>query len=73
METGWIMDGTHGGVLQPSWIAGIVEKGFWGVKTKGKVRLPVTTYRCPKCGHLTSWPPTGGLCFLGTPPVQTKL
>jgi hypothetical protein len=54
MEPGWIMDFTQGGIA-PTWVRGIVEKGFWGVKLRGKERLPVSTFRCPKCAQLKSF------------------
>ena len=54
MELGWIMDFTQGGIA-PTWVRGSVEKGFWGVKVRGKERLPVNTFRCPKCGQLKSF------------------
>ena len=58
MELGWIMDVTHAGSDQPAWVPGMVEKGFWGVKLRGKARLPVNTFRCPKCGQLKSFAQT---------------
>jgi hypothetical protein len=56
MEAGFVLDHTHGAVMQSVWIDGAPERSFWtGVKTKGRRRLPVTTYRCPKCGYLESY------------------
>jgi hypothetical protein len=59
MDLGWIMDITHGAVNQPTWLKGVTEKSFWGgVKWRGKERLPVNTFRCPKCGQLKSYAPS---------------
>jgi len=55
MEVGWLMDFTPGKFAPPTWLKGIFEKGFWGAKLHGKERLPVHTYRCPKCGRLESF------------------
>jgi len=39
-----------------SWVAGAPEKSVWtGLKTKGRDVLPVTTYRCERCGYLESY------------------
>jgi hypothetical protein len=46
-----------------SWIEGEPEKSFWsGMKTKGKRRLAIVSYRCTKCGFLENYatqPATG--------------
>jgi hypothetical protein len=56
METGFILDYTHGGVAQAAWVEGPPVKSFWlGINLKGKRRVPVETYRCPKCGVLESY------------------
>jgi hypothetical protein len=57
MHPGYILDSKHGdrrGVTE--WIAGLPEKSFWmGLKIKGRQRLPVTAYRCERCGFLESY------------------
>ena len=57
MEEGFIADFTErGGVKVSNWIEGEPEKSFWrGIKTKGREKLPVTTYRCVRCGYLVSY------------------
>jgi len=57
MEAGVILDKGHANSLSTSeWLEGKPEKSFWaGLKTKGRDRLPVRTYRCPKCGYLESY------------------
>jgi hypothetical protein len=60
MEEGFILDSTYGGRDQSTWIQGPPEFGRWtGVKVRGRVMLPVTTYRCPKCGYLESYASAG--------------
>jgi hypothetical protein len=56
MERGFIADQTYGGVLPSKWIEGAPESSFWtGVKTRGKVDVEVSTYRCAECGYLESY------------------
>ena len=56
MEEGFLLDCTHGGTLQATWVDGSPTRSFWtGIKLKGKERLPVTTFRCTKCGYLESF------------------
>ncbi len=44
---------------QQEWAEGPPEKSFWtGFKLKGKEKLRVATYRCPKCGLLQSYAPS---------------
>jgi hypothetical protein len=46
--------GTAAGHLE--WISGKPEKSRWlGFKLKGRRRLPISIWRCPKCGWLTSY------------------
>jgi hypothetical protein len=56
MEPGFVLDWTHGGVAQSSWVDGVPVPSIWtGLKLKGHERVPVTTYRCTKCGFLESY------------------
>jgi hypothetical protein len=57
MERGFVLDQTYGAVMQSAWMEGAPERSIWtgGVKLKGRRRLPVTTYRCPRCGYLESY------------------
>ncbi len=58
MEAGYVLDQTYGAMTQSQWIDGAPEQGFWtGLKVRGHQRLPVTTYRCTKCGYLESYAP----------------
>ena len=56
MDEGFMLDRTHGANVQSSWVEGPPEKSFWqGLKMKGRAVIPVTTYRCSKCGYLESF------------------
>jgi hypothetical protein len=56
MDEGFVVDHTHGGALQSSWVGGPPRKSFWtGLKLSGTAKYPVTTYRCTHCGYLESF------------------
>lgn len=56
MEQGYIIDESHGMRTVTKWIAGEPERSMWtGLKTRGKERRDVTTYRCRRCGYLESY------------------
>jgi len=57
MEPGFLIDRGHLNALETAqWVEGEPEKSFWtGLKTKGRDRHPVTTYRCERCGYLESY------------------
>jgi hypothetical protein len=57
MEPGFLFDRSHDEYGKPSqWVEGAPETSFWlGTKTRGKVKIPVTTWRCIKCGYLESY------------------
>jgi hypothetical protein len=57
MEPGFLIDVGHGQTAVPKWAAGEPHSSFWsaGLKLRGKEQLPVTTYRCRRCGYLESY------------------
>jgi len=56
MEEGFILDREHGGVAVSQWVEGEPERSFWtGIKTRGREKFQVTTYRCSGCGYLESY------------------
>jgi hypothetical protein len=57
METGFMIDVGYGKTAVPKWVGGEPESSFWssGLKLRGKEQLPVTTYRCRRCGYLESY------------------
>jgi hypothetical protein len=61
MEPGFLLDRGHVNALsRAEWLEGEPEKAFLaGLKTKGKDRFPVTTFRCDRCGYLESYADAG--------------
>jgi hypothetical protein len=61
MEPGVLLDrGDHNSLSTSDWLKGEPERTFWGgLKTKGRDRLPVHTFRCPNCGYLELYAITG--------------
>ena len=57
MEPGLVIDHTgQGSVTELQWMEGDAVRSFWtGIKTKGRHRFHVITYRCQKCGYLESY------------------
>ena len=56
MEPGFVPDNTHAGFQTQNWYPGKAEPSFWmGLKLKKDSLVPITTLRCPKCGHLESY------------------
>ena len=40
------------------WVEGVPEKSFWtGIKTRGRKRLKIETWRCGRCSYLESYAP----------------
>lgn len=56
MEEGFTLDNTYGARLQSGWVEGAPERSRWtGISLKGKDLLPITTFRCVRCGYLESY------------------
>ena len=56
MDTGFVLDRTHGANAQETWVDGAPEPSIWtGLRVKGQQLIPVRTFRCPKCGYLESY------------------
>ena len=57
MQPGFLLDSKHGdrrGATE--WVEGLPEKSFWmGLKIKGRQVLPVTAFRCERCGFVESY------------------
>ena len=51
------MDVGYGRTAVPNWVAGEPVNNFWswGLNLRGKQQLPVSTYRCRRCGYLESY------------------
>ena len=47
---------TNGGKSLSQWVEGKPERSLWtGLKTKGLEMLPVTSFRCARCGFLETY------------------
>lgn len=57
MERGFVADKAHYSVpVTQEWVEGAPETSFWsGLKMKDRDILPVSTFRCEKCGYLESY------------------
>jgi hypothetical protein len=57
MEAGFVLDrGHHSTAATQDWIEGTPERSFWtGIKTKGKEKHGVRSFRCERCGLLESY------------------
>ena len=57
MEQGFVLDRAHGDSMRTQeWLEGEPVKSFWsGLKTKGREKHPVRTFRCERCGYLESY------------------
>ena len=59
MDAGLMLDRTHGGSEEPTWIKGTADRGIFDlIMERDRERLPVVTFRCPKCGRLESFTQT---------------
>jgi hypothetical protein len=54
MEVGFIPDNAFGGI-RSIWVEGLPEKGWFGMKLKGRRKLEIATYRCTSCGYLEGY------------------
>jgi hypothetical protein len=63
MDPGFVADFQHNSIRQTKWTAGEPQVGkFLGIEITGSVAysqartgLPITVFRCPKCGCLESY------------------
>lgn len=57
MELGFVLDrGPHHVVRTQDWVQGEPERSFWsGIKTRGKDKYSVRTFRCERCGYLEAY------------------
>ena len=58
MEEGFVLalDSNSHAVTQMHWIEGRPELSrWWGMRIKGRRKLPVVTFRCTGCGYLVSY------------------
>lgn len=56
---GFVPDLAHfNTATKQQWTEGVPEPSFWqGLKLSNRERIPIATYRCPRCGLLQSYAP----------------
>ena len=60
MQRGYMLDeGHHNAKAVASWVEGAPERGWLGLRLKGRMRIPVTAFRCERCGLLESYAMVG--------------
>ena len=53
MEPGYIADRGHGNVTTVAkWIGDAPDTHWYGLKTRGHDKFPLSAYRCRKCGYV---------------------
>jgi len=58
LQEGYILERARNGRGATEWIEGKPERSFWsGVVLSGRARLPVASFRCPRCGLLEMYAP----------------
>lgn len=59
MELGFVVDkGHYDSPSEQQWLEGEPVRSFWHrLKTKGREKHPVRTFRCDRCGYLESYAP----------------
>ena len=55
MTEGFIIDETHGSKSVSTWIEGAPQRAWWGLKTRGKTKHEIQTWRCSRCGFLENY------------------
>lgn len=53
MERGFLADrGDADATKVAQWIEGVPDVHWYGINTSGREKVPVTAYRCARCGYL---------------------
>lgn len=55
IEEGYQLDKGYGETHVGAWIRGTPDKKWYGYKVAKADRLPITQYRCKRCGYLESY------------------
>lgn len=56
MQEGWVLDNAYGSRAISSWVEGEPKVSIWvGVKLEGKTPIPITSYRCTRCGFVEQY------------------
>ena len=61
LQEGFLLETTRNSRTATQWVEGKPVASFWtGLQLKGRIRLPVMSYRCPRCGWLELYAPASG-------------
>ena len=61
MQEGFLLEHTRNSRGVSEWVEGKPETSFWrGLSLGGRMRLPMTSFRCPRCGLLEMYAPATG-------------
>jgi rubredoxin len=61
LQEGFLLDRTRNDRVSTEWVEGRPERSFWtGLRLKGKTRLRIASWRCPRCGFLELYAPATG-------------
>lgn len=52
MDTGYLLDRARNTEEVANWVGGPPERRWYGLKTKGHVKVTVVAYRCSACGYV---------------------
>ncbi|MEO6151841.1 MAG: hypothetical protein ABIT09_01105 [Croceibacterium sp.] len=57
MEPGFVIDVNRNANGVSNWLEGPPDKAWYGLRLRGKRKLPVETWRCTRCAYLESYAP----------------
>lgn len=57
MSEGLMIENKDGIPTSTRWVEGPLEKGWFGLKLKGRRQITVATHRCTRCGYLENYAP----------------
>ena len=57
MEQGFVPEAKDHSTKVEMWFEGAPERGWFGLKTRGRKKLPIETWRCGRCAYLESYAP----------------
>ncbi len=61
LQEGFMLENTRNTRAVTAWVEGKPERSFWlGLNLRGRMTLPVTAHRCPRCGYLALYAPAAG-------------
>ena len=55
MTEGFVIDEIHGSKSVSTWVEGAPVKSWLGIRTRGRARHEIRTFRCTRCGFLENY------------------